>query len=93
MWVVAGVEDLDAELVPEDARVVEKRLPSSEGVEVGAADADAMHAHQRLARLCGWRGHVGGNKVTRSFESDLLQRRIGIRLPVYIASNTATTAP
>ena len=49
--VAAGVEDLDAELVTEDARVVEKRLPSSEGVEVGAADADAMHAHQRFARL------------------------------------------
>ena len=94
---VAGVDDLDAELVPKNARVVEKRLPSSEGVEVGAADADAMHAHQRLARLCGRRGHVGGNKVTRSFESDLLQRPLRAVsltwLPVYIASNTATTGP
>jgi len=35
--------------VAENARVVEEVLLAGKGVQVGAADADAVHAHQRLA--------------------------------------------
>src|SRR5271165_93731 len=43
--------DLDAKFVTKDSREAEKRLPSIEGVDVGAADADAANAYQRFPRL------------------------------------------
>src|SRR6185295_7389935 len=46
----AGLEHLDAQLVAGDARIgVEGHLAQEAG-DVGAADAHAQHAHQRLAR-------------------------------------------
>ena len=50
MRLAAGLDHLHAKLVTEDARVGEKRLPPGEGMKVGAAHANAMHAHERLAR-------------------------------------------
>ena len=47
---LADGDDLHAEFVPEDARVGEERLLAVESVDVGAAHADAVHAHQGLAR-------------------------------------------
>ena len=46
----AGVDDLDAELVSEDARVREEGLPPRKRVQVGAAHADPVHTHARIAR-------------------------------------------
>src|SRR5262245_17929709 len=43
-------DDLDAQLVAEDPRVAEERLHAAEGVQIGATDADALDAHQRVAR-------------------------------------------
>ena len=69
--IAAGIDDLDAQLVTEDARVVEKRLPSGKGVQVSPADADAMHPHQRVARhRCGARA-VNGDEMAGLFERDL----------------------
>jgi hypothetical protein len=42
---------LDANLVTEYSRVAEKRLPSIEGMDVGAADTDAVNAHRRFSGL------------------------------------------
>jgi hypothetical protein len=39
---------LNAQLVPQHSRVGEERLSAPERVQVGAADADAMHAHERV---------------------------------------------
>ena len=38
----------DTEFMPEDARIVEERLATGEGVQVGSADADPLNAHQGL---------------------------------------------
>src|SRR5947208_336669 len=51
MIAVWKFQHLDAEFVAQHTRVVEEGLPTSEGVQVGAADADASDAHQRVA---GW---------------------------------------
>ena len=46
--VAAGrhVEDFRAQLMAEDSGIAEKRLLAIEGVQIGAADADAVDAHQ-----------------------------------------------
>ena len=46
----ADCEHLDAQLVAGNARVAEERHLAEIAADVGAADADAMHANQRLAR-------------------------------------------
>jgi hypothetical protein len=43
-------DDLGIQLVTEDARVPKKRLPALEGVQVSAADPDAVDADEGLAR-------------------------------------------
>jgi hypothetical protein len=68
----AGIDDLDAELVTQNARVVEERLFAGEGVEVGAADADAVNAHEGFAGSGRRFGSVvGGGEVAGFFEGDL----------------------
>jgi hypothetical protein len=47
---------LDAKLVTKYSRIAEKRLSSTEGMDVGAADADAVNAHQRFVGLDRCRG-------------------------------------
>jgi hypothetical protein len=42
-------ENLGAEFVAEDAGILEEGLASSEGMQVGAADADAVDADQGVA--------------------------------------------
>ena len=42
------VDHLDAEFVPEHARIAEERLAAAERMQVGAAHADAMDADERL---------------------------------------------
>src|SRR5205085_2851547 len=49
MRLIARINNFDAELVTKDARIIEERLLTSEGVEIGPAHADAAHAHQRVA--------------------------------------------
>src|SRR5205085_6021611 len=46
----SGLEDFDPELVARDARISVEGHLAEEARDVGAADADAQHAHQRLAR-------------------------------------------
>src|SRR5262249_14354737 len=46
----ADGEHLDAELVAGDTRVAEEGHLAQVAADVGAADADAVDAHQRLAR-------------------------------------------
>src|SRR5690606_32701163 len=46
---VTRIDDLDAEFMAEHARKSEERLTTGKGVQVGAADADTMYPHQRLA--------------------------------------------
>src|SRR5262249_42148644 len=60
-----GVEQLHPEVGPEDARVAEKRLPSCKGVQISAADADAVNAHEgavwrRGGRCDGLTGELAG---------------------------------
>ena len=71
----ANRRDLHAEFVPENARIGEERLFAVEGVDVGAAHADAAHAHPRLAR-CQGAGVFGGREAQASgfFEPDGFQR-------------------
>jgi hypothetical protein len=48
-------DHLDAKLVTEYSGIAEERLPSIEGMDVGAADADPVNAYQRFVGLyrCG----------------------------------------
>jgi hypothetical protein len=46
---ITDSENLGAEFVAEDAGVFEERLASAEGVQVGAADADAVDADEGVA--------------------------------------------
>ena len=43
-------DDLHPQFMAQDAGIAEKRLPSPECVEIGAADADPAHGNQRFAR-------------------------------------------
>ena len=43
-------DDLDTQLVAEDARVGEERLAAPERMEIRAAHADATHAYDRITR-------------------------------------------
>jgi hypothetical protein len=43
-------QDFDSEFMAQNARIVEKRLPARERVEVRAADTDAMDADERFVR-------------------------------------------
>jgi hypothetical protein len=81
---------LDAKLATEYSRVAEKRLPSIEGMDVGAADSDAVNAHRRFVGLDRCRGpfcgeQAGGGGWSRLTEpatqsrSSISRRRIAIR--------------
>ena len=48
---IAHRDHFDAKFVSEDSGIVEKRLISDEGVDVGAADPDAANTHQRVPGL------------------------------------------
>jgi hypothetical protein len=48
--VCTDLDNLNAQFVAQCARVGEKRLASAIGVQVGAANTDTMHAHQRFTR-------------------------------------------
>ena len=45
----ADLDDLHSQFVPENARIAEERLPAAVRVQVGAANADPVHAHQGFA--------------------------------------------
>ena len=67
------LDDLDAQLVSEDARIGEERLVALVGVQVGAADADAVHAHQRFAGPRGTRDRpIDDRELPRLVENDRL---------------------
>ena len=68
---VTGIDHLDSELVAEDAGIVEKRLASAKGVEIGAADADAADPDQGLPGS-GDRGRpFRRDKMAGLFQDDL----------------------
>ena len=48
-------QNFDAQFVAQNARITEKRLAPTKGVNIGAAHADAMDAHQRLTSSHGGR--------------------------------------
>ena len=64
-------DHLDAQLVPEHARISEIRLPSGKGVQVRAADPDAMDSHQRFVRARLGRSRVDAGESSGLFEDDL----------------------
>ncbi len=63
----SDLQHFNAQLVAQDAGIGKKGLPAGEGVQIGAADADAADAHQHLARRGPRRRHVGCQKLTRLF--------------------------
>jgi hypothetical protein len=65
------IEYFDPELVTQDARIGEERLPAGERVQVRAADADPVNAHERLASLRSWLGPIDGREPARFLEHDL----------------------
>jgi hypothetical protein len=68
----AGIDDLDAEFVSADARVIKERLFTGEGVKICTANADTVDAHERFAGgECGLGGVVGGGELARVFEGNL----------------------
>jgi hypothetical protein len=67
---VAGIEHLDAQLVPEHTRVGKKRLPPGKRVQIGAAHADAVDAHERRAGRGSGLGTVGGSETTGLFKDN-----------------------
>src|SRR6266446_3022916 len=65
----ADGDDLDAEFVAGDARVGEERHLAEVAAQVGAADADAVDAHQRVAGAgFGRLGEVDALPLFRRFE-------------------------
>ena len=87
----AGIDDLDAELMAENPRVVKKWLPSGKGVEIGAAHADAVHPHEGLTRrrLGAW--SVDSDKSSRSFERDLNHDHAHHTRSLHFATATGST--
>ena len=55
----------------QNARVFEERLTTGEGVQIGAAHADATDAHQGLARRRSRRMPLGRHEFTWPLEHDL----------------------
>jgi hypothetical protein len=57
----ADGNDLNAEFVAEDSRILEKRLPAMKCVKVGSANANPMDSNNRIQRAgCGIGGFAGG---------------------------------
>ena len=69
--IVAGLDHFDAKLVPEHARITEKWLTSGKGVQVGAAYADTVDAHECVAGLANGFARIHGGKFSGLFENDL----------------------
>jgi hypothetical protein len=71
----ADLDDFDAELMTENPWIAEKGLVSNESMDVGATHADAVNAHERLAR-CECRGRSRPfrrkDKATRFFKAKRL---------------------
>jgi hypothetical protein len=68
----AGIDNLDAKFVAEDARVVEEGLFTGESVEVGTANADTVDADEGFAGgERRFRGVVGGGELAGFFEGNL----------------------
>ena len=49
--VVADLQNFDAQFMSQNARVLEERLATLEGMQIRSTDADTMDAHERLTRL------------------------------------------
>jgi hypothetical protein len=62
----------------ENPRIGEKRLPSSKSVQVGATDADAMHADEGFSRTSFHRSGELFLKLPRLIEYDLTHQSDGI---------------
>jgi hypothetical protein len=77
---------LNDELVTKYSRVAEKGPPSIEGMDVRAADADAVNAHQRFVGLdrcrglfCGEQGQAAGFFKADRFH--IKPKQIGLASP------------
>jgi hypothetical protein len=64
-------DDLDTELVSEDARIGEERLPAPKRVHVGATDTDPMDADESfLGRWLAGMFRVHGDQLAGLFQDD-----------------------
>jgi hypothetical protein len=79
-------DHFDTQLVAEDPWICEKWLTSREGVQIGSAHADAMHADKGFS----WTGfHRGGDlfpKLSRLLEYDLAHQFDSISFPSSLLS-------
>jgi hypothetical protein len=68
----AQLQYLDAELMPKDSRISEKRLIAPESMDVSATNANAVHPNQGLIRLKGRRCQlkVHAGETARLFQTD-----------------------
>src|SRR5438067_277466 len=63
------IEHLDTELVAGDARIAEEGHLAEIAADIGAANADPMHAHERLPRPWFLRpGNVDALEILRCFK-------------------------
>jgi hypothetical protein len=70
-----GFEHFDGEFMAQDPRIGKEWLSAGEGMQVGAADADAVNADQGLARSGSRRRGVRTHKGPRLLQHDLTHGR------------------
>jgi hypothetical protein len=66
------VQHFNAQFVAENAGISEEWLSARESVQVGAADTDAMDAHQRLIVANLGSRNIAAAELARMFKRDLL---------------------
>jgi hypothetical protein len=71
MWISPWVDDLDAQLMAKDSRIVEKRLITGEGVKIGTANADTVNPDESLAGCRKRLRCIRGGKLAGLIERDL----------------------
>ena len=69
--IIAWVDHFDAKLVPEHARITKEGLAAGKRVQVGAAYADTVDAHEGVTGLTNRFSRIHGGKFSGLFENDL----------------------
>ena len=62
MGIIARFDNFDAQLMPQDSRILKKWLSTRKRMQISAANPDAMHPDQSLARLPDRSGTIGDGK-------------------------------